>query len=161
VRASLAVVLVGLGIWLWSVLFPNPDRVIRKLLAELEKSVSVAANESPVAVLSNSSRVAGFFTDDIEIRVEVPGGGAQTISGRGDLFQVTQRVRTMLGGLEVRLLDINLSIAPDKTSAEANLTLRAKIGANRDQIVQELKLLLNTSEGRWKIKRVETVKTLS
>ena len=69
--------------------------------------------------------------------------------------------RTTLGSLNVQLLDINLSIAPDKTSAEANLTLRVKFGGNRDQIVQELKLLLNTSEGRWKIKRVETGKTLS
>ena len=160
-RALLASALVALGVWLWTVLFPSPDRIIRKNLTELAKSVSFGRNESPVAILANASRVAGFFTADVEIRVDVPGGSAQVINGRQELFQITQRVRSLSGGLQVQLLDINLAVAADKKSAEANLTLRGKVAGERDMIVQELKLLLNKLEGRWKIQRVETVKTLS
>jgi len=83
------------------------------------------------------------------------------INGRQELFEITRLVRATVGGLQAQFLDINLSIAADKQSAEANLTLRAKVTGERDQIVQELKLLLNKSEGSWKIQRLETIKTLS
>jgi hypothetical protein len=160
-RSVLILVAVGLGVWLWGILFPSPDRVIRKRLAELAQAVSFRGHESPVATLANSSGVAGFFTRDVELKLEVPGTSAQTISGRDEIFAITQRVRLLLGSLEVKFLDINLVIAGDKKSAEANLTLQAKVAGERDQIVQELKLLLNKVEGSWKIQRVETVKTLS
>jgi len=159
-RVAGALAFIVIAGWLWIVFFPNPEHVIRKRLAELSKSVSISGKESPLAVVANASRVADFFTADIEIRIDVPGASAQAINGREELFQIAQRVR-MIGGLDVRFLDINLTIAPDKKSAEANLTLRAKVPGDRDQIVQEMKLLLNKLEGTWRIQRVETVKTLS
>ena len=160
-RAVLALVILGVATWLWTIFFPSAEHVIRKRLTELSKAVSIQGKESPVAILANASRVAGFFTADIEVRVDVPGSSAQVISGRDELIAIAQRVRTMSGGIEVQFLDVNLAIAPDKKSAEANLTLRAKAAGDRDQVVQEMKLLLNKSEGSWKIQRVETVKTLS
>jgi len=153
--------LVALGVWVWTVLFPSPDRIIRKRLTELAKSVSFGSNESPLAIGANSSRVAGFFTDNVEIRLEVPGRTGWVIKGRQELLDNTRLARATVGGLQVQFLGMNLSIAADKQSAEANLTLRAKVAGERDQIVQELKLLLNTTEGSWKIQRLETIKTLS
>ena len=160
-RAAGALAFILIAGWLWTVLFPSPDHVIRKRLAELSKAVSITGKEAPLAVMANASRVADFFTKDIEIRIDVPGASAQVINGREELFQITQRVRMMVGGLDVQFLDINLTIAPDKKSAEANLTLRVKVAGDRDQIVQEMKVLLNKLEGTWKVKKVETVKTLS
>ena len=160
-RAVLALLVLGVGGWLWTIFFPSAEHVIRKRLAELSKAVSVQATESPVAQLSNASRVAGFFTADVEIRVDIPGSSAQVITGRDELFAIAKGVRSVSGGFDAQFLDVNLVIASDKKSAEANLTLRAKGAGLRDQIVQEMKLLLNKSEGSWKIQRVETVKTLS
>jgi ketosteroid isomerase-like protein len=160
-RAAGALAILALAGWLWTVIFPGPEHVIRKRLAELSKSVSIHGKESPLAVVANASRVADFFTRDIEIRIDVPGAPAQVINGREELFQITQRVRMIVGGLDVQFLDINLTVAPDKNTAEANLTLRAKTAGDRDQIVQEMKLLLNKLEGNWRIQRIETVKTLS
>jgi len=160
-RLVLIIAALGLGGWLWSVLFPSPDRVIRKRMAELAQAVSFRGHESPLATFANSSRVASFFTRDVEVKLDVPGSSAQSIQGRDEILAITQRVRLMLGSLQVQFLDINLVITSDKKSAEANLTLRAKVGGERDEIVQELKLQLNKLEGNWKIQRVETVKTLS
>ncbi len=157
----MAGLLIAAGVWLWTVLFPSPERVIRKRLAELAKSVSFGGKESPVAILANSQRVAGFFTADVEIRVEVPGRPAPVLNGREELFQAAMQMRSLLGGLQVDFLDVNLALAPDKQSAEAHLTLRGKIAGEKDVIVQELKLLLNKAEGNWRIKKIETVKTLS
>jgi len=160
-RITGALAILVLAGWLWTVIFPPPERVIRKRLAELSKSVSIGGKESPLAAVANASRMADFFTTDIEIRLDWPGASAQVINGREELFQIAKGVRSMIGGLDVQFLDINLTVAPDKKSAEANLTLRAKVAGDRDQIVQEMKLLLNKLEGNWRIQRLETVKTLS
>ena len=154
-------VLIAFGVWLWSVVFPSPERVIRKRLAELAKSVSFGGNESPLAALDNSQRVAGFFTEDVEVHVDLPGRSAQILSGREQLFYAVKQARSMLGGLQVEFLDVNATVAPDRKSAEANLTLKGRVAGEKDLIVQELKLMLNKLEGNWRIKRVETVKTLS
>jgi hypothetical protein len=111
--------------------------------------------------MANASKLADFFTRDIQIKVDVPGGSAQVINGREELFEIAHRVRLMGGSLDAQFFDINVTVASDKKSAEANLTLRAKVPGDRDQIIQELKLLLNKSEGNWRIQRLETIKTLS
>ncbi len=160
-RAVLAAVLIAFGAWLWSVVFPGPERVIRKRLAELAKSASFGGNESPLAALDNSQRVAGFFTEDIEVRMDLPGRSAQSLSGREQLFYVAKQTRSMLAGLQVEFLDVNVAVGPDKQSAQVNLTLKGRVAGEKDLIVQELKLIMNKLEGKWKIKRVETVKTLS
>ena len=69
--------------------------------------------------------------------------------------------RPAVGGLKVELYDIIVTVAPDKSTAEANLTLVARPAAERDKIVLELKFRLNKAEGGWRIYRLETVKTLS
>ena len=160
-RALALLATVGLCIYVWTLLFPRPERMIRKRLSELSKVVSFKANEAPLAAMANASKVADFFTRDIQIRVDVPGGSAQIINGREELFEIAHRVRLMGGSLDVQLFDINLVVASDKKSAEANLTLRARVAGDRDQIIQELKLMLNKFEGNWRIQRLETVKTLS
>ena len=57
--------------------------------------------------------------------------------------------------------DITVTVTPDKSSAEANLTLKARVAGERDIIIQELKIWLNKAEGNWRIYRLETIKTLS
>ena len=160
-RAIIAAVLLVVAMWLYSVFFPSPERAIRARLTQLAKSASFGGNEPPVAAMANAQRVAGFFIEDVQIRVELPGRIAATVSGRDDVREKTMALRSFGGGLQVEFLDINVTVAPDKNSAEANLTLKGRIAGEKDLIVQELKMLLNKIEGDWKIKRVETVKTLS
>jgi hypothetical protein len=160
-RGLLAIALVALAVWLWTVLFPGPDRIIRQRLNQLAKTTSFAGNESPLARLANVQHISGFFTTDVEIRVDVPGRYPQVLTGRDELTQVAMQARSVLSGLDVKFFDINVTVAPDKQSAEANLTLRAKVAGDRDVIVQELKVKLNKSEGNWRINRIETVRTLT
>ena len=160
-RAVAAVVLLALGIWIWSVLFPSPERIIRKRLNELAKSASFGGNESPLAAFANSQNVAGFFTAEIEMKVDVPGRSQQILSGRETLLQTIMHARSALGGLNVEFYDITVTVTPDKSSAEANLTLKARVAGERDIIIQELKIWLNKAEGNWRIYRLETIKTLS
>ena len=160
-RTVIAAALVVVAVWLYSVFFPSPERAIRARLAQLAKSASFGGNESPIAAMANSQRVAEFFMEDVEIRLDLPGRVAATLSGREELREKTMALRSIGGGVQVELLDINVALAPDKKSAEANLTFKGRIAGEKDLIVQELKMVLNKIEGDWRIKRVETVKTLS
>ena len=151
----------ALGVWVWTSVFPTPERVIRKRLTELAKAATVSGNEAPLAVLLNSQKLAGFFTADVEINLEVPGRAQQVLGGRDNLVQAAMQLRSAVGALQVAFYDIIVTVAPDKATAEANLTLVARPASERDKIVQELKFRLNKAEGGWRIYRLETVKTLS
>src|SRR5437899_2797160 len=141
-RVLLAVGFLALGVWVWTSVFPTPERVIRKRLTELAKVAAVRGNEAPLAVLLNSQKLGGFFTADAEISLDVPGRAQQVLSGRDNLVQAAMQLRSAVGALHVAFYDIIVTVAPDKTTAEANLTLVARLAGERDKIVQELKFRL-------------------
>jgi len=69
--------------------------------------------------------------------------------------------RNMGNSFQVELLDASLSVAPDKQTATADLTARAKVPGDRDFFIQEMKFYLKKNGRGWLIIRVESVKTLS
>lgn len=156
--ALAAVVLVLLGLWVWRTFFPDPERAVRKRLAEVAELASFGANEGAAAKLINSQKLASFFANDVVIRVTVP-GYEQTFSGRDELARRAFMVR-QTGALNVHFFDIVVTVAPDGQSAVANLTVRAKTSLDPDLIVQELKVALRKDGRDWLVTRAETVKTL-
>jgi hypothetical protein len=157
-RLVLAALLIGVGLWSWRAFFPNPDRAVRRRLAEAAQLASFAPNEGPAAKLINSQKLASFATPDITVHVDVP-GYEHSFSGSDELASRLLAVRQM-PSLSVRLFDIVLAVAPDGQSAVAHLTVRARAGGDSDLIVQELKVALKKSGLEWRVNRVETVKTL-
>jgi hypothetical protein len=130
-------------------------------MLEVAQAASFQSNEGPLAKVNNTAKFAGYFSSDVEIIVDVPGRSRQTFSGRDELFQAANAARVAIGALSVEFLDITVTLGEDRTSAVVELTGRAKIPADKDFIVQELKFLLKKIGGDWLIQRVETVKTLS
>lgn len=160
-RIVLAALLAGLGFWGWRALFPSPEHVIRQRLTELARDASFAANEGALAKLANAQTLTSFCTPDVVITVNTPGRSQQTLNGRDELLQAVMAARASLRGLNVEFFDILVTVAPDGTSAVANLTARGRVPEERDSYVQELEFKLRKAEGEWLIFRVETVKTLS
>ncbi len=72
IRIVLLAGLAALGIWLWTVLFPRPEKVIRRRLTELARTVSSSANESDLTRLAAARGVAGFFAANVELNVDLP-----------------------------------------------------------------------------------------
>jgi hypothetical protein len=156
--ALLAIALLAMGLWVWRVFFPDPERAVRKRLVEVAELASFGANEGAAAKLINSQKLASFFANDVIIRVTIP-NYEQTFSGRDELARRAFMVR-QFGSLNVRLFDIVVTVAPDGHSAVANLTVRAKTSMDSDLIVQELKVALKKDGLDWLVTRAETVKTL-
>jgi len=150
-----------LGVWLGTVLFPSPEKVIRRRLLELARTASSSANETDLIRLAAARSVAGFFATHVELKLTVPELGQHDSLEREEITQMVMMARSRAGGLKVTFPDINVTVAPDQQSAVADLTVEANIAGERDRLLQEMKFTLRRMDGQWLITRVETVQTLS
>jgi hypothetical protein len=160
-RFILFAALMALGVWLWFILFPSPEKVTRKRLVELARTASSLSGESDLARLAAARRVAGFFSANVELNVELPELGQRNSMDREEITQAALMARSRAGGVQVKFPDINIAVAPDKQSAVADLTVQANVSGERNPFVQQMKFTLKKIDGQWLITRVETVHTLS
>lgn len=160
-RAVLFVVLAALGFWLWTILFPSPEKIIRGQLTKLAQDVSFSQNENNLVKIARAQSVADFFSTNVEINLNVPGRESQSFAGRDEITQAAMASRQAASALDVKFPDINITIAPDENSATADVTVEATVSGQRDAIVQEMKFTFQKTEGKWLITKVETIQTLS
>jgi len=153
--------LVGLGLWLWSVFFPSPEKVIRKQLAGVARTASFRGNEGPLARAGNIAELAGYFSADAELIFDIPDHGPATLNGRDDITRAAAGARTTFPALEVEFQDISVKLSEDRQSAVADVAVTGRIPGERDFFVQEMKFTLRKINRNWLIIRVESVKTLS
>src|SRR2546425_653894 len=156
-RLFLVAVLFGVGIWVWRVFFPSPERAIRERLAEVAQLASFSSNESPLAKAANAQKLTTFCTPEVEIVVDVPGHFQRTVSGYEELFQAALGARSALSSLQIQFLDLNIPLEPDKQTAMVNLTAKGQVPS--DLLIQELKFTLKKHGRNWLIHKVQTVKT--
>ena len=160
-RLVLLAAVVALGVWLWLVLFPSPEKMIRKKLVQLAQDVSFSSNDGNLSRLMGAQSVAGFFSTNIEVNIDVPGRVQHDFMGRDEITQAALASRSAVSGLNVKFPDVSVTLAPDKQSATAEVTLVATVSGEGDAIVQELKFTFQKMDGQWLITRVETIRTLS
>jgi hypothetical protein len=160
IRILLLAALIAVGFWGWRMLFPNPEKVIRKRLGELAKAASFSSDQGLIAKAWNASSLAEFFTPDVEVTLEVP-GVQHTISGRDELMQAAVAAQRAVKSLAVKFPDIKVTLSPDKASAVVYLTAEAKVPGEKEFYLQELRLRLIKVKRDWLIQAIETVKTLS
>lgn len=152
--------LVALGVWLGTVLFPGPEKIIRSRLTNVARTVSFAPPEGMLARAASAQKLAGFFALQTEVSIDLPGREQHDFAGRDEIAQAALLARNRFRALKVEFLDVQVSLASDQQSAIVNLTAKAKAPDEKDFFVQEMKFTLKKTDGDWLISRVETVKTL-
>jgi hypothetical protein len=145
---------------LWTVFLPAPEKIIRHRLARLAADVSFTGGSGTFSRLAGGESVAGFFSTNVEINIDVPGREQVTFANRAEITQAALGVRERLKSLSVKFPDVNVTLAPDKKSAVADVTVEAAISSEPDAIVQELKISFQKTEDGWLITRLETVRPL-
>lgn len=153
--------LAALGFWGWRAWFPGPEQVIRRQLAELAQTASFSAGQSPLSKLANAQKIGAFFLPEVEITLEVPGRSQVAFHNRDELLEAAMAATSAAGSLSLKFVDIHVTLAPDRQSAVANLTVQAAVNQEKNAYVQELNFYWTKFEGQWRIRRVENVKTLS
>ncbi|EEF61162.1 hypothetical protein [Pedosphaera parvula] len=160
VRLVLLVVLAALGYWIYTVLFPPTEVVIRKRLNKIAELASFSSGQGNIIKVANLERLGTYFKDNVEVVVDVPGFGPHTFNQKAELMQAAGAARSTVPSLNAKFIDINVDVGSAKHLATADLTLEASVGGQKDAIVQELKFTLENVNGTWLVARIETVKTL-
>ncbi|HEX4349004.1 MAG TPA: nuclear transport factor 2 family protein [Verrucomicrobiae bacterium] len=159
-RLVLLAVLAGLGFWLWTVLFPSPEKVVLKKISSLAATATISANDGNITRAAKASNVVGDFASDAEIVFDIAGMGARTLTGRDEIRESAMGGFANVPSLKVQFLDATAKVGADKQTAEVNCTARVSLGDNKDFGIQELRFQLKKIDGDWLITRAETVKTL-
>ena len=153
--------LAGLGVWLWLVLFPSPEKAVRKCLAEVARTASFSPGQGDLARLAAARSLAGHFGTNVEMNLDLAGHVQNSPMTREEITQAVLLAGSGSGSLKVKFPDVNVTVAPDRQSAVANVTIEATLSGEHDPVVQEMKFTLQKIDGQWLITRVETVHTLS
>jgi hypothetical protein len=148
------------GIWIYRILFPSDEKLIRQLLAEVAQTAAVKPNENPMFKIAGGNKLVGFFSPDAVLKMEVAGVDARTLDTPDDLRQAVIAARASLQEAEFQFHEVLVNVGPDSSSATAQFVATAYLNGSGDPLVQELKMQLKKIDRHWKISRVETVKTL-
>ena len=130
------------------------------MLADAAQTAGIKPNENPLFKLAAAKKLVGFFSTDAVLKLDVSGVDVRSINGREDLLQAVTAARASLQEARIQLREIHVNVDLDKQSATAQLVATAYLNGGSDPMLQELKLQLNKIDGKWKIARVDTVKTL-
>lgn len=161
VPVVLALAVIGVALWLWTVLFPSPERAIHSRLNALAKTISFDSKGGLLAEAYDAEKVGEFFTTDVDVEADVSGYEPMSFHGRDEVLQAAAAARTHLRSLKVEFPDMNITLDPGKQSAKVNLTAKAIVPGERDISAQEFNFFLKKVDGKWMIYKVETVKTLA
>lgn len=161
VAVILGLLVVAAGVYLWTVLFPGPEKVIRKKMTEIAQLCSWGPNEAPLAKLANSQKLMGYFSPDIVIVVDLSGRYQSRLRGDDELRQALMGARNSVMSLSVEFVDVTVKVGPDKTTAIVDVTVKARAAGEREDMIQELQFSMRYGQGGWRIYRVDTVRPLS
>jgi len=160
-RLVLLVAAAGLGFWLWTVLFPGPEKVVLKKMSSLAATASYRADDSNLTRAGKAASLAGFFATDVQITINLPDQPGRTFSGREEVKESALAGFATLSSLKVEFFDTTVVVGSDRLTADVNCTANITVAGNKDYGVQELHFQFKKIDGDWRIIRVETVKTLS
>jgi hypothetical protein len=160
-RVGWCAVVAALCVWIGLTLFPSPQKVIRKNLQHLARSVSFSPTEGALARLAHAQNLADFFSTNVEVNLDIPGHGGRRFADRDEIVQAALAARSAMNALTVEFPNIAINLGPDKQTASAELTMSARVSDERDTIVQEMKFTLEKINGQWLITRVQTVRVFS
>jgi len=161
VRVILVAAAATLAFWLWTILFPGPEKIIRKQLTGLAHTVSFSQDENDLLKMASAEGVADFFSTNVEVDITIPGHEQQSITGHDGITQAALLSRQAVASLAVKFPDVNVTVAPDKNSATADVTVEADVSGEHDAVFQEVKFTFVRENGHWLISKLETVRVLS
>jgi uncharacterized protein (DUF1330 family) len=160
-RLVLLAALIAAGVWLWTVLFPGPEKIVRKRLAQAASEAAFKSGENPLVSAARAETLAGFFSTNVEITINLPEHGQRNFAGRDEIIQAAAGMRSAISSLKVEFPDMNITVGPDKLSAVADVVVQVQTAGDKEFYVQEMKFTFQKIGGDWLITRVETVRTLS
>jgi hypothetical protein len=157
VRLLILAGLAALGYWAWTVAFPNPRKVVWHRLEKLAQIASFSQNEGQLTKLASAQQIAGYFSDQVTVNVDLQGVEKVNYNNREDLVQALQGARMLASSVKAKFLGPKIEMTPGNQEAIVGVALTADIGGEQNAVVVDLKIEMKKIDGDWLITRVETV----
>jgi hypothetical protein len=151
----------SLATWLWFHFHPNPKEVIRKQLNSLTRVATVRPEDSQLVRLADAQKLPEFFSPNARIILNSPDFPQGTIEGREEISDTAAALKSHIDSLKIEFVDIDIIVASDKQTAQANLTAKITFPGDEGFSAQELKFLLRLINGKWIVTQAETVKAFN
>jgi len=149
------------AIWIWTLVFPGPEKKIRARMDEFRERVSFRASDGNLAALADLQQFGKLFTEDAQVRVDSTGMPKLALDGRDSIVQAAGGARQVAGDLDVEFLDVVVTLAEDERSAVVDVTGKARQQGSDELWVQVLRFQFTLTEDGWLISSVATVRMLS
>ncbi len=150
-----ALLLIGLGIWGWTRLFPSPEKQIEQTLKKLAAAASFDGKK-PLARLAAINAIPTFFHTNALIQI-IGSPYAATLQGKTQIREAAAGLQTVKHSLKVRLTDPQINL-DDKNRATVLVTGTIYLENDPAPQLQIFKLQLEKTAGKWLIRQVETAK---
>jgi hypothetical protein len=147
----------AIGYFGWRTAFPSPRVVIKHRLESLAKTASFTAEQGQLVRLAKMQKLAGYFAENVEVKVATTGVDQHTFDNRDELLQAAGAAAAMARSLRVQFFDQNVEVDPGRKDAIDDLAMQGGVGDDKDFIEQELKFTLKKIDGAWVITRIESV----
>ena len=157
VRLLILAGVIALGYWAWTAAFPNPRKAVWHRLEKLARLVSFSPDEGELAKLADAQKLAGYFSEQVTVNVEVQGVEKVAYTNREDLIQQLQGARMAVSSVKAKFLGPKIEMTPGDQEAIIGVALTADIGGEQNAVVVDLKIEMKKIDGDWLITRVETV----
>ncbi len=161
IRVVLLAGVVALGIWLYTIFFPGPEKAVRQQLAKVARLASIKPDQGLLGRASSIQELSLCFAPEIDITFNLRGGSEHSLRKREDIIELAKLAHARFKTLQIDFLDVNVTLSADKQSATVNLTAKVNSPEETDFQVQEFKFTLKKVDGQWLIFQIETIRTLS
>jgi hypothetical protein len=150
-----------LAVWKgWS----NDEQAIRTLLNRLAGAASMQPSESGLARLTYGDRLAGFFTTNATLNLEVLGGEFTSVHGRAELAQAALGVRNTLREADFKVTDVDITFPGEKGTAKVYVVITGHIQGGPasahgrlEDFAQAFRMMLHKTQGHWRIEEVKAL----
>jgi hypothetical protein len=157
---AVVVVLFYGGFRVWMILFPGDEAEIRTMLDDLSAAASFRPSDKPLTHMAKAGELAGFFTEDVEIRAEGPRGEMRRIQGKASLQQIAVSAQSMGSGLTLGFKDVLVAVKEGQGQASCRLTMIANGLGEPTPWVQILAIDVVETDRGWKVADVEAVEAV-
>ncbi len=158
--AGILVVLLAAGFFGWRTREAPDEREIRARLDALRNEVNTSTKEGLGSAL-HAAQVGSYFTDDAVVEL---GEGAAPIKGRETLIGMVARLQPRTAAFRMDLDDITIDMVPGANAADVLLTAsftRRNISTGEESLdAREYALVMNKTDGSWRIARITAIDTL-
>ena len=145
----------------WRYLFPSDEAQIRSALERIADAVGSDGERGAVAHIARAASMRNELDPEIVVEAGPP---FSRMTGRDAVVGAVARLNATLPDLEVDLSDVQVTVAPDRTTARGSLTVDAQFRDERGERVRdarELELTFRRLDGDWVVTQVTLVRALT